>query len=145
MATGAALAQGGKADPGRSERGKAGARAPAGLSHQAREWRAAKLPGLNVYNDRNEKIGDISDLIGDRSGKVVSVVIGVGGFLGVGEHYVAVPLDKLKWFDAPGREAVAGDTGTGAPATNVDSNAKTAADGGARTTGAARGSSRHVN
>lgn len=133
------------ADPADPKSGSGRRVLAAALSHRAREWRAAKLPGLNVYNNRNEKIGDISDLIVDRSGKVASVVIGVGGFLGAGEHYIAVPFDKLKWSDAPAREAVAGDTGTGAPATNVDSNAKTAADGGARTTGAARGSSRHVN
>jgi sporulation protein YlmC with PRC-barrel domain len=43
---------------------------------------ASKLIGLNVYNDQNEKLGDISELLVDKSGKVDGVVIGVGGFLG---------------------------------------------------------------
>ena len=65
--------------------------------HREGEWRASKLVGLNVYNDNNEKIGDINDIILDKSGKVENVVLGVGGFLGMGEHYVAVSYDKLRW------------------------------------------------
>jgi hypothetical protein len=60
-------------------------------------WRASKLDGVDVYNDRNEKIGDISEVLIDREGKAEAVVIGVGGFLGVGEHNVAVPFSALKW------------------------------------------------
>src|ERR1044072_6903786 len=48
-------------------------------THKEGQWRASKLVGVNVYNDNNEKIGDISDVIIDRSGKVDSVVLGVGG------------------------------------------------------------------
>jgi sporulation protein YlmC with PRC-barrel domain len=66
-------------------------------------WRASKLVGVNVYNDNNEKIGDIQELIVDKSGKVENVVLGVGGFLGMGEHYVAVPMEKLKWVNEPVR------------------------------------------
>src|SRR6202521_3696746 len=69
--------------------------------HRDGQWRASKLIGVNVYNDNNEKIGDIQELIVDRSGKVENVVLGVGGFLGMGEHYVAVPMEKLKWVDKP--------------------------------------------
>ena len=58
--------------------------------HKEGQWRASKLIGVNVYNDNNEKIGDIEELIVDKSGKVDNVVLGVGGFLGMGEHYVAV-------------------------------------------------------
>jgi hypothetical protein len=59
--------------------------------------------GINVYNDNNEKIGDIQELIIDKSGKVDNVVLGVGGFLGMGEHYVAVPMEKLRWVNEPVR------------------------------------------
>src|ERR1044072_5230721 len=72
-------------------------------THKEGHWRASKLVGVNVYNDNNEKIGDISDVIIDRSGKVDTVVLGVGGFLGMGEHYVAVPMNKLKWVNDPVR------------------------------------------
>ena len=61
--------------------------------------------GLDVYNNGNEKIGDISELILDQSGKVSAVVIGVGGFLGIGEHYVAVPYDQIRWSSEPVRSA----------------------------------------
>src|SRR6202790_4050411 len=59
--------------------------------------------GINVYNDNNETIGDIQELIVDKSGKVDNVVLGIGGFLGMGEHYVAVPMEKLKWVSEPVR------------------------------------------
>ena len=54
--------------------------------HKEGEWRASKLAGVDVYNEANEKIGDINDVILDRSGKVANVILGVGGFLGLGEH-----------------------------------------------------------
>ena len=64
-------------------------------------WRSSKLVGLNVYNDSNESLGSISDLLTDKSGNIKAAVIGVGGFLGVGEHLVAVAFDKLKFVDEP--------------------------------------------
>ena len=70
-------------------------------------WRASKLIGLNVYNNNNEKIGDISELITDQSGKIDLVVIGAGGFLGMGTHNVAVPFSQIKWMDQP-RQATTG-------------------------------------
>ena len=71
--------------------------------HRDGQWRASKLIGLNVYNDNNEKIGSIEELIVDKSAKVDDVILGVGGFLGMGEHYVAVPMEKLKWVNEPVR------------------------------------------
>src|SRR6202171_402345 len=66
------------------------------------DWRASKMVGLNVYNDNNESVGSINDLLADKSGNIKAVVIGVGGFLGVGEHLVAVPLDKGQVGNARG-------------------------------------------
>jgi sporulation protein YlmC with PRC-barrel domain len=112
----------------------------AAASHREGEWRASKLVGVNVYNDANEKIGDINDVILDKAGKVENVILGVGGFLGMGEHYVAVAYDKLKWSNEPPRSTTVSNTTTSTatrPASNVDSNARTAADGTTRTTGAA--------
>ena len=107
--------------------------------HKEGEWRASKLVGINVYNEANEKIGDINDVILGKSGRVENVVLGVGGFLGMGEHYVAVAYDKLKWVNEPPRSTTASTTTSTAtrPATNVDSTARTAPDGTSRTTGAA--------
>ena len=60
-------------------------------------WRASKLEGVNVYNQSNERIGEINEVLVDKQGKVEAVVIGVGGFLGIGERSVAVPFNALQW------------------------------------------------
>ena len=65
------------------------------------DWRTSKLVGLNVYNNENASIGSINDLLTDKSGNIKGVVIGVGGFLGVGEHLVAVAFDQIKFVDTP--------------------------------------------
>lgn len=65
-------------------------------SQSADEWRSTKLVGLSVYNRANEKIGDINDLILGADGKISSAVIGVGGFLGLGEKLVAVEFSDLQ-------------------------------------------------
>ena len=78
--------------------------------------------------------GDINEIIVDKSGKVSNVIIGVGGFLGMGEHDVAVGFEKLKWVNEPARSTSASTAPANLPATNVDSSARTTADGAARTT-----------
>jgi len=75
-------------------------------------WRASKLIGVNVYNDNNEKLGDISEILLDKSGKVEGVVIGVGGFLGMGQHDIKVEMSKLKFVDEPVRTSSTSNTGT---------------------------------
>src|SRR6266513_5275962 len=81
-------------------------------------WRASKLVGLNVYNDSNESVGSINDLLADKSGNIKAVVIGVGGFLGVGEHLVAVAFDKVKFVNEPvSYTGVAGGPNANAPGT----------------------------
>jgi hypothetical protein len=75
--------------------------APLSESGYHGDWRSSKMIGLNVYNDAHEKLGSISDLLLDKSGKINAAVIGVGGFLGVGERLVAVSFDKLKFVDTP--------------------------------------------
>src|SRR6266567_4602222 len=64
-------------------------------------WRASKVVGLSVYNDNNESVGSINDLLTDKNGNIKAVVIGVGGFLGVGEHLVAIPFEKIKFVNEP--------------------------------------------
>ena len=60
-------------------------------------WRASELSGVEIYNDRNEEIGEIDEVLIGRDGSVKAVVIGVGGFLGIGERNVAVPFQRLQW------------------------------------------------
>ncbi|TWB03573.1 PRC-barrel domain-containing protein [Bradyrhizobium stylosanthis] len=92
-------------------------------------WRASKLMGLNVYNEANEKLGDINELLVDKNGKINAVVIGIGGFLGMGEHDIAVSMDKLKFVEEPVRTSSTGNstttretTTTGAASTNRNTN-----------------------
>jgi PRC-barrel domain len=56
---------------------------------------ASTLIGSTVYSPANETVGDINDLIVGLDGKVQGVVIGVGGFLGLGEKDVAVKMDQI--------------------------------------------------
>lgn len=101
-------------------------------------WRASKLIGLAVYNDANEKLGDISEILVDTSGKLNAVIIGVGGFLGVGQHDIAVTFDKLKWVDEPIRSASAdkmpGSSGTATTTTSSTTTTGAAGGGMAATT-----------
>jgi sporulation protein YlmC with PRC-barrel domain len=69
------------------------------------DWRTSKVVGLSVYNSKDENIGSISDLLMDKSGNIKAAVIGVGGFLGMGEHLVAIPFDKIKFVEEPVKTA----------------------------------------
>jgi sporulation protein YlmC with PRC-barrel domain len=102
----------------------ASATAPAPTSvSQTGDWRSSKLIGLNVYNDQNEKLGDISEILLDKSGKVGGVVIGVGGFLGMGQHDIKVDMAKLKFVDEPVRTSATTTTTTTTGAANRPANA----------------------
>ena len=59
------------------------------------QWRSSKLVGASVYGPDNKSIGSIDDLIVDTNGGIKAAVIGVGGFLGVGQKDVAVPFSAL--------------------------------------------------
>lgn len=50
----------------------------------------SKLIGLNVYNNKNESLGEIEDLVIDNGRTISGVIISVGGVLGIGENYVVV-------------------------------------------------------
>jgi len=93
---------------------------------QSDMWRASKLVGLNVYNDQNEKLGDISEILLDKSGKVEGVVIGVGGFLGMGQHDIKVEMAKLKFVDEPVRTSATSTTTTTGAANRPAGTATTA-------------------
>ena len=68
--------------------------AAAGLSS---EISANKLLNESVRNAANESIGDVNDVLIGSNGKVAAVIVGVGGFLGMGEKDVALPFDQLSF------------------------------------------------
>jgi hypothetical protein len=59
------------------------------------QWLGSKLIGLRVKGNGDESIGSISDLLVEKDGKVVAAIVGVGGFLGIGQKNVAVSFDSL--------------------------------------------------
>lgn len=92
----------------------------------AGEWRASKLAGLSVYGPDNKSIGKIDDVITDKSGSIKTVVIAVGGVLGIGAKNVGVPFDAVTWVNEPMKagsdvtstipKSTTGQTGSTAPA-----------------------------
>ena len=59
------------------------------------EMFSSKLKGLNVYNQKDESIGEITDLA-IKNHEIDALILSVGGFLGMGEHYVAVSPSSVK-------------------------------------------------
>ena len=64
-------------------------------SQKPDQWLATKFKGTDVVGSDNEKIGDVSDILFDKSGKVEAIIISVGGFLGVGAKEVALALNSF--------------------------------------------------
>jgi sporulation protein YlmC with PRC-barrel domain len=114
------------------------------------QWRATKLTGLSVYDPKNEKIGDINELIVARDGRIAAVVVGTGGFLGIGEHNSAIPFEQVQWVDEPLARTVATGTTSGsgtstpAPATADRPASTTAGDRAAANRDAYRGYPDHA-
>jgi hypothetical protein len=75
-------------------------------SQHATDWRGSKLMGATVYGAGNASIGEVNDVLIGNDGKVRALVIGVGGFLGVGEKNVAIPLDALSIARKPNSNAI---------------------------------------
>ncbi len=75
----------------------------ANMSNTSQRWytrqnddmRSSKLIGTTVRNSAGENIGDINEILIDKSGRVAAVVIGVGGFLGIGEREVAMNFNAI--------------------------------------------------
>ena len=61
------------------------------------QFRASKLIGTRMTGANNESIGEINDVLMDQSGRAHAVIIGVGGFLGIGEKDVAIPMTALQF------------------------------------------------
>jgi len=78
--------------------------------------RGSKLMGVDVYGADNQKIGDIDEVLVGKDGRIQAVVVGVGGFLGIGQKDVAIPYDQVQWMADEPAQAAAGQT---APATNT--------------------------
>ena len=59
-------------------------------------WNVRDFMRSRVYNMNGERIGDVNDILIDDSGQVTAIIIGVGGFLGIGEKEVSMTTDQVK-------------------------------------------------
>lgn len=59
-------------------------------------YRSSKVIGSTVYNEQNENVGKIDDLLISSDGKTPYAVLSVGGFLGIGDRLIVVPTGNLK-------------------------------------------------
>lgn len=84
-----------------------GAQAPVNFieMRQPDQFRASDFIGERVYGPNDENIGEINDVLMDAKGQVAGVIIGVGGFLGIGEKDVALPMNALQFRDDPSATA----------------------------------------
>jgi sporulation protein YlmC with PRC-barrel domain len=76
--------------------------APSSLSTM--HWLASDIYKADVYDNAENKIGVVTDLIMDSGGNVTTAVVGVGGFLGAGKKEVAVPFKDLKVVSRDGKD-----------------------------------------
>ena len=94
-------------------------------SQGADHWVASKFKGTDVIGPNNEKIGDVDDMLFDKNGKVLAFIVGVGGFLGIGQKDVALDMAAFQVVpaDTGSNTGTTGTTGTMA-ASNDPSNIK---------------------
>ncbi|WAJ27254.1 PRC-barrel domain-containing protein [Antarcticirhabdus aurantiaca] len=80
---------------------------------QADQMLGSNLMDANVMGAANEDIGEVEDLLLDQQGRVIGVVVEVGGFLGIGDKEVAIPSEALRFVLAQDAQATtAGNTQT---------------------------------
>ena len=68
---------------------------PSFIQVQSGDILTSNIVGLDIYNSQNDDIGKVQDIAFDPSKKVTGYILSVGGFLGMGTHYVAVNPDAL--------------------------------------------------
>ena len=76
---------------------KAAGNAPKFVASQsADQWVFSKFKGTDVIGPNNENIGGVTDVLFDKSGKIMGVIVGVGGFLGIGQKNVAMDMSAFQ-------------------------------------------------
>ncbi|WP_342360918.1 PRC-barrel domain-containing protein [Terrarubrum flagellatum] len=121
-------------DPAPKASAPAATPAPNAVQMNSGQWLASKLPGVDVYNATNDKIGSIAELLLDQDGKINAVVISVGGFLGMGKHDVAIPLAEVKFSDTPIPSKTSSTSPAAPSATGMGGSSEPATTGSVRST-----------
>ena len=97
---------------------------------QPGQFMSSKLVGTTVYGANTERVGDVNDVLLDRDGRAHALIIGVGGFLGIGEKDVAVPFNAVEF-------GLRGAMPSSTAGTTAGTTGTTATSGTASTTGSA--------
>jgi sporulation protein YlmC with PRC-barrel domain len=66
------------------------------IPSEFRAMRVEEMVGKSVYNSAGDRVGEIDRIVVNRSSRATGAVVGVGGFMGVGEKQVVVPLDRMR-------------------------------------------------
>ena len=66
------------------------------IPSEFRAMRVSELVGKSVYNSAGERVGEIDEVVVNRNSRATAAVVGVGGFLGMGEKKVVVPFDSMR-------------------------------------------------
>lgn len=72
---------------------------------QANQMLASNLLNTNVFGQTGDHIGDVEDVLLDSDGRAIGIVVGVGGFLGIAQHDVAIDLDEVEFILSNGPES----------------------------------------
>jgi sporulation protein YlmC with PRC-barrel domain len=78
------------------------------------QWVFSKFKGTDVLGPDNAHIGNVSDMLFDKNGKILGLIVGVGGFLGIGEKSVAIDMSAF--------QPVPADTGSSSSSTGAGGN-----------------------
>jgi hypothetical protein len=65
------------------------------------QWVFSKFKGTDVVGPNDETIGGVNDMLFDKSGRILGVIVGVGGFLGIGQKNVAIDMSAFQVVAAP--------------------------------------------
>jgi PRC-barrel domain protein len=60
------------------------------------QWVFSKFKGTDVIGPDNAQVGNVNDMLFDKSGKIIGLIVGVGGFLGIGEKSVAIDMSAFQ-------------------------------------------------
>ena len=82
------------------------------------QWVFSKFKGSDVIGPNNEVIGGVNDMLFDKSGKILGMVVGLGGFLGLGQKNVAIDMSAFEPVPAASASSQAPVTGSKDP-TNI--------------------------
>jgi hypothetical protein len=88
------------------------------------QWVFSKFKGTNVLGPDDAKVGDVNDMLFDKSGKIIGMIVGVGGFLGIGEKSVAIDMSAFQVVPASTGSSAGGAGGAAGASDNDPTNVK---------------------